>query len=225
MIGIYKITSPSKKVYIGQSIDIEKRWKDYKKLRCKAQTKLYNSIKKHGADKHKFDVIIECDESELNEKERYYQDLYSCIGSNGLNCSLTISSDRSGAMSDESKLKMSLAQKGKQKKPCTEKTRKKFSEGKIGIKNPMFGTKGFWFGKKRGSINLGRKHTPEAILKISLASKRKRKPCLEETKNKISRSKLLHGLSDEHKKNIGISMKGKSWSISRRNAQINKKKK
>jgi predicted GIY-YIG superfamily endonuclease len=24
--GIYKITSPSGKIYIGQSIDIEKRW-------------------------------------------------------------------------------------------------------------------------------------------------------------------------------------------------------
>ena len=29
MIGIYKITSPSGKVYIGQSIDIERRWKKY----------------------------------------------------------------------------------------------------------------------------------------------------------------------------------------------------
>lgn len=26
--GIYKITSPSNKIYIGQSVDIKKRWKD-----------------------------------------------------------------------------------------------------------------------------------------------------------------------------------------------------
>lgn len=28
--GIYKITSPSGKIYIGQSIDIKRRWLDYK---------------------------------------------------------------------------------------------------------------------------------------------------------------------------------------------------
>jgi len=31
MIGIYKITSPSGKVYIGQSKDLNKRKKDYQK--------------------------------------------------------------------------------------------------------------------------------------------------------------------------------------------------
>jgi predicted GIY-YIG superfamily endonuclease len=31
MIGIYKITNPEKEVYIGQSTDIEKRFKTYKK--------------------------------------------------------------------------------------------------------------------------------------------------------------------------------------------------
>ena len=28
--GIYKITNPNGKVYIGQSIDIDKRWNKYK---------------------------------------------------------------------------------------------------------------------------------------------------------------------------------------------------
>ena len=47
MIGIYKITNPKEKVYIGQSIDIEKRWKRYYyTLNCKSQTALYRSLKK-----------------------------------------------------------------------------------------------------------------------------------------------------------------------------------
>ena len=46
--GIYKITSPSKKIYIGQSVDIIGRWNLYKKLRCKNQTYLYYSLKKYG---------------------------------------------------------------------------------------------------------------------------------------------------------------------------------
>jgi len=47
MVGIYKITSPSGKIYIGQSINIEKTWKyRYKNLNaCKRQTILYNSLK------------------------------------------------------------------------------------------------------------------------------------------------------------------------------------
>jgi hypothetical protein len=48
MIGIYKITSPSKKVYIGQSVNIEKRKYFYEIGNCKKQIKLYNSIKKYG---------------------------------------------------------------------------------------------------------------------------------------------------------------------------------
>ena len=48
MIGIYKITSPNNKVYIGQSVDIEKRLKRYKNLNCKKQSKIYNSLNKYG---------------------------------------------------------------------------------------------------------------------------------------------------------------------------------
>ena len=46
MIGIYKITSPSNKVYIGQSTNIEKRWSGYStnKKKMKEQTKLFNSF-------------------------------------------------------------------------------------------------------------------------------------------------------------------------------------
>ena len=32
LIGIYKITSPSNKIYIGQSLDIDRRFKTYKNI-------------------------------------------------------------------------------------------------------------------------------------------------------------------------------------------------
>jgi group I intron endonuclease len=77
MIGIYKITSPTSKIYIGQSTDIEKRWKDYFTLaRCKSQTKLYNSLKNHGYQNHKFEVIEECSENNLLERENYWKIYY-----------------------------------------------------------------------------------------------------------------------------------------------------
>lgn len=88
MTGIYKITNPKGKVYIGQSIDVEKRFYTYKKLHCKRQPILYNSLKKYGTQNHTFEILCECEISELNKKERYYQDLY-CVIRYGLNCVLT----------------------------------------------------------------------------------------------------------------------------------------
>ena len=112
MIGIYKITSPTKKIYIGQSINIQKRFLSYKGLHCKSQTIIFNSLKKHGSENHKFEILCECEISELNDKERYYQDLYSAIGISGMNCKLTKSKDRSGKASEKTKEKMRISLKG-----------------------------------------------------------------------------------------------------------------
>ncbi len=70
--GIYKITSPSGKIYIGKSINIMHRCYDYEKLYCKHQHKLYHSLVKHGWSAHTFEIIHECDKSELNDLEKYY---------------------------------------------------------------------------------------------------------------------------------------------------------
>ena len=132
MIGIYKITSPTGKVYIGQSVNIERRFSYYKGLHCKSQTALYNSLLKHGFDKHIFEVLEYCDILDLNEKERYYQDLYSVINSNGLNCILTRSSDKSGIYSIETTRKMSMALKGRK---MTKEQVNRMSIYKTGLKH------------------------------------------------------------------------------------------
>jgi group I intron endonuclease len=88
MIGIYKITSPSKKVYIGQSRNIKKRWNDYSvhKKKQKDQTAIFYSLKKYGKENHVFEVIEECSLEELNEREIYYIEKYDSVN-NGLNIS------------------------------------------------------------------------------------------------------------------------------------------
>jgi len=103
MIGIYKITSPTKRVYIGQSINILRRWNGYKKNKAKGQFLLQKSLEKYGAINHQFEILCECEISELNDKERYYQDLFNVM-KNGLNCKLTKSNDKSGKLSEESRL-------------------------------------------------------------------------------------------------------------------------
>lgn len=74
-IGIYKITSPNGKAYIGQSINIEQRKNAYKSLDCKRQPKLFNSIKKHGWDKHQWDILEECTIELLDKRETHYKQI------------------------------------------------------------------------------------------------------------------------------------------------------
>lgn len=139
MIGIYKIVSPTKKIYIGQSIDIEKRFIIYKNLNCKSQKRLYHSFNKHGVSSHVFSVIEECEVFELNDKERYYQEIYCATGIKGMNCMLTKSNDRSGKHSDKTLLKFREVRKN-----ISKETR-----------------------KKQSIAQLGRKHSDETKLKMS----------------------------------------------------------
>lgn len=94
MIGIYKITSPNNKVYIGQSINIKHRFLRYNSINCKGQCKLYNSLKKYGVNNHKFEILHLCDIEQLNELERYYQDLFEVINKYGLNLKLTKTNEK-----------------------------------------------------------------------------------------------------------------------------------
>ena len=98
--GIYKITSPSNKIYIGQSIDLQKRFKDYQKYnKTGCQVKLKASFEKYGSEKHIFEIIEECTVEFLNERERHWQDYYSVLSEKGLNCKLTSIKDKSGLVS------------------------------------------------------------------------------------------------------------------------------
>jgi group I intron endonuclease len=150
MIGIYKITSPSNKVYIGQSIDIERRFNSYNKLsHCNKQRKLYNSFLKYGVNNHIFEIIEECNIELLNKKERYYQEFYDVLN-NGLNCLLTKTNDRSGKMSDESRLKMSIKLIGNKKTLGLKRSEKQ----KQMISNRMLGNIPWNLGIKRTDVEL-----------------------------------------------------------------------
>lgn len=104
--GIYKITSPSERVYIGQTYDLVNRFKVYLKHKCKLQVRLYASLEKYGFENHKFEILEYVEIDKLNERERYYQDLYDVLGKKGLNCKLTKTRDRDGKHSEQTILKM-----------------------------------------------------------------------------------------------------------------------
>jgi group I intron endonuclease len=111
MIGIYKITSPSGKIYIGQTTNFIKRKNYYKNGAKPYQVRIYNSLEKYGYDAHTIEFIEECLVENLNERERHWQEFYNVIGENGLNCRLTATNDKSGFLSESSKHKLSIAKK------------------------------------------------------------------------------------------------------------------
>ena len=156
MIGIYKITSPSGRIYIGQSNNIEKRFKAYEKLYNKQQIRLYNSFINYGFENHIFEIIEECDEINLNIYERKWQDYYDVLNQEkGLNCRLTATDNKSGIISDDTKLKMSLK---KINRILSEETKLKMSNShKERYKTIPHHAK-------------GKKHSDELKLKMSEAS-------------------------------------------------------
>ena len=91
MIGIYKITNLlNGKSYIGQSVDIETRWKQ--EIRASLREKhpknhFIRALKKYGKDNFEFSVLEECKREELDEKEIYYIDKFDTV-KNGYNTAI-----------------------------------------------------------------------------------------------------------------------------------------
>lgn len=91
MIGIYKITNMiNGKVYIGQSVNIKKRFAAHKSAAFNPKNKhynypLYRAIRKYGIENFSFEVIEECNEENLNDREIFYISKYKSHGKNGYN--------------------------------------------------------------------------------------------------------------------------------------------
>lgn len=117
---IYKITNKiNGKIYIGQTINsIEYRFSQHSRSvnrNVKVHSVITKAIKKHGAENFSIEKIDEAfTKIELDEKEiRYINELNSIVP-NGYNLAYGGSK---GIPSDESKLKMSIAQMGKKLTP------------------------------------------------------------------------------------------------------------
>jgi len=170
-------------------------------MACEKQTFLYHSLRKHGVDKHKFEIIHICEPDQLDELEIYYIDLYSCFnskyglnlragGGNGNLSEETKSKLRTVALnrppvSEETRKKMRNSQKNRP--PISDETRLRHSISAIGKnkgrkqsketceKKRLLGlgrrhsleSRKLMTEKQRGNKNnLGKKHSPETIIKM-----------------------------------------------------------
>jgi group I intron endonuclease len=159
--GIYKIESriKPKRIYIGSAIDIKKRWKVHlQHLRNKYHhsKKLQRHFNKYGESDLNFTVLIYCEKENLIHNEQCFMDSFRPYFNNSLtagsnlgikwsketrlrNSGKTLSEEHKRKISlnriylvtEETKLKISKASKGRK---LSEETRRKLSESHKGKK-------------------------------------------------------------------------------------------
>lgn len=218
MIGIYKITSPKGYIYVGSSNRIEYRKYQYIKQNCKGQVKLYNSLKKYGWEKHKFEILEECELKDLFPLERAWGLFYNSIGKKGLNLSLPGYGEIKGIVSEETKDKISKVHKGRKHSEKSkyrisealrgrihsEETRQKISKGNTGkIRTDIQKIKYSTAKKSKTGYKQTEQHKNNIRLSIT------GKLLSDETKLKISIAKKGKSFSNEHRENLSLASKGK----------------
>lgn len=163
--GIYKITSPTGCIYIGQSLDIERRFSEYQNGKCKYQTRLLNSFNKHGVGIHKFEIIEKCELDLINDREIFWIAHFNTFGTTlGLNLR---NGGSNGKMSEETKALISKnnARHNKGKiGVISEDTREKIRQARLKQPDPNLGKKrSDEIKKKFSEMRKGIKSTPEAL--------------------------------------------------------------
>lgn len=169
MIGtIYKLTSPSNKCYIGQTINLVERKRTlYNPNKYYSGHRLDNAIKKYGIENFQYEIIIQIVESskeklreKLDELEKFYIKKYDSYN-NGYNMTLGGSGSNGCFQTEESKRKISEKAKGRKGsmlgRHLTEEQRNKisnFAKTRTGEKNSFY----------------GKTHSEEAKLKIGRAN-------------------------------------------------------
>jgi len=171
--GIYRITSPSGKVYIGQSIEIEKRFSRYRNLKCDGQRHLYSSLVKYGVGSHIFEIVYELPKDVSRHVLDQYEIFYlSALKEANIKLLNLTDGGKRGKLSDESKLRLSTAIKGHK---VSEETKQK-------IANKLIGRV---YGKRKP-------HSEEAKLRISVAKKGKKF-------SEEARSRMKYKKSESHR--------------------------
>ena len=200
--GIYKITSPSNKVYIGRSVNILARFNYYKYSKKDSQRKLYNSFKKYGISSHKFEIIISgnFNNTLLNELERHYIQLYNTTY-NGLNLTTGGEGLEGYKHSEKTKLLQSLNKLGK---PFSEEHRKNLSASKLNVKRGPLSEE---HKAKISKSHLGLKASEETKLKLSKAHTGKIISESTREKMRVNSSQRKH--TKETKEKISKMFKGK----------------
>jgi group I intron endonuclease len=231
---IYKITSPSGRIYIGITINVASRKSSYKSNSSKSQRLIHASILKYGWENHIFEVIDSAPANVLSSAEIDYIKKYNSYhkeNKNGLNlttggegvCGIIVSEERKIRMSAlkkqewsslEYRKMQSNAHKGykmgpSQKKKTVDATIKRWGDPEFREKMKNIHNSNEYKEKQR-LAKVGKKMNESHRLKTSIASK-------EHWKDDDYRSRVLSkrpsnkGIpcSEEQKEEISSTLKNK----------------
>lgn len=208
MIGIiYKYTSPSNKVYIGQTIHEHTRYMRHKRIEW--DNKFHRAIKKYGFEKFTYEVIFTIDNDDrkrIKEKldfmERYYIRKYDSLN-NGYNLT---EGGEGGSGKHTEEFKKMMSDKMKENNPAwnmTDEWRQHIADSQRGKKMSQE------FCKKtseRMKSNNPMKN-PEVAAKMALSKNGKH--LSEEHKNKISEAQKGKKVTVETKQKMSIASKNR----------------
>ena len=176
--GIYLWTNKlTKDIYVGQSKDLSKRFIKYfsfSYLKSRDVLIISRALIKYGYSNFNLTILEYCDISELNQREQYYFDKLEPK----YNLLKVAGSSLNHKHSEKTKAKISTALKGvyvKEKSPLfgkfqSQNTKELLSLKKRGVNNSFFGK---YHSEEIKELTrqkaLGRKHSDETLLKMSVA--------------------------------------------------------
>lgn len=177
--NIYKLTSPSGKCYVGQTIHLKTRMRNYSKLNCDKQWKLLRALTKYGFENFKLEILFQYNSDNrsrlnitLDAMEKFCIKKYDSVYS-GYNIRF---GGTGGKCTEETLEKMRFAQSNR-----SEETKRKMSEWQKG------------------------KRLPEIAYERSRATNTGR-PMSQELKDKIRKWSVGHTITEEHRETLRIMM-------------------
>ena len=163
---IYKITSPTERIYIGKTTRLKDRISYYRNNNKGGQKILDSRIEKYGWDQHKFEVIDEAPVDQLNELEIKYIKEFNTFhydNSNGMNLTRGGEGLNGRKLSAETIAKQIVKRTGTKRSEATKKLMSDLKKGKAPscASNP----KTEYFLQRARESSLGRIPSTDEILK------------------------------------------------------------
>ena len=163
---IYKITSPTGRVYIGKTTRLNDRISYYRNNNNKQQKIISSSIDKYGWNQHKFEVIDEAPIDQLNELEIKYIKEFNTFhydNPNGMNLTRGGEGLNGRKLSAETIAKQIAKRTGTKRSKATKELMSSLKKGKAPscASNP----KTEYFLQRARESNLGRVPSADEILK------------------------------------------------------------
>ena len=209
MIGIiYKYTSPSNKMYVGQTIHEHVRYMRHKRI--EGDNKFHRAIKKYGFENFTYEVIFTIDNDDrkrvkekLDFMEHYYIRKYDSMN-NGYN--ITAGGEGGSGTKHTEEFKKMMSDKMRENNPAwnmTDEWKQHIGESQ---KGKVISDKQKQLTSERMKSNNPMKN-PEVVAKV--AATKKGKHLTEEQKKKISESNKGRILSEDTKSKLSTASKNR----------------